>query len=268
MVDFVEEVEEQLRAERYSRLARVYLPWFGAAIAAAVLGWLGVWGFRAWQDRDVSAASVTYDKGITALASGDASGAYADFGPVAKDGPPAYRALALMQQANIRFAANKPEEAIALYDAAAKAAPSPVIGDLAALRAAQVALDTAPLAQIQTRLNPLMGPKQPYTLEAKELLALAKLQAGQLQQARGDFNALTLTLGVSQGMRGRAANAIALIDSGQAGLVGPVVKAAANLPPFIQPQMQGPPDGPPSGGAPAPDSGPAAAPAQPPTGNS
>jgi hypothetical protein len=68
------------------------------------------------------------------------------------------------------------------------------------------------------------------------MLALAKLQAGRLQDARADFNALTLTLGASQGMKTRAQGAIALIDSGQAALVGAVVKAAVVAPPPNAPQ--------------------------------
>lgn len=231
MVDFVEEVEEQLRAERYASLAQRYLPWFIAAVVATIVGWLGVWGYNTWQDRNIAEASIAYDKGVLAISTGDQAGAFNAFAGVAKNGPAGYRALALMQQANIRLTADDPVEATGLYDAAAKVAPNAVIKDLAALRASQAIMDTAPFAQIETRLKALIGEKHPFSLEAKEMLAMAKLQAGKVQEARGDFNALGLTLGVSQGMRARAQGAIALIDSGQAGLVSQVVKAAATLPP-------------------------------------
>jgi hypothetical protein len=231
LVDFVEEVEEQLRAERYASLANRFLPWFFAAIAATVVGWLGVWGYDTWRDRNIGQASIAYDKALVALSSGDQTGAFADLAPVAKDGPSAYRALALMMQADIRFGAGRSAEAVSLYDAAAKEAPNAVLRDLAGLRAAQTVMDSAPYAQVESRLKSLIGEKRPYNLEAREMLAMAKLQAGKLQEARGDFNALSLTLGVTPGMRTRAQGAITLIDSGQGGLVGPVVKAAATLPP-------------------------------------
>jgi hypothetical protein len=231
LVDFVEEVEERLRAERYSSLARRYVPWFIAAIVATIVGWLGVWGYDTWQDRNVGKASIAYDKGIVALSTGDQAGAFNAFAEVAKDGPPAYKTLALLQQANLRLGADKADEATALYDAAAKAAPNAILRDLAGLRAAQVVVDTAPYVQVETRLKALIGDDHPFTLEARELLAMAKLQAGKAQEARGDFNALSLTLGVSPGMRARAQGAIALIDSGQAALVAQVVKAAATAPP-------------------------------------
>ncbi len=231
MVDFVEEVEERLRAERYATLARTYLPWFAAALVATIVGWLGVWGYDTWRDRNIGRASIAYDKAIGVLSSGDQTGAFESFGAIAKDAPAAYRTLALMQQGNIRMASDKSAEAVVLYDAAAKAAPNPILHDLAGLRAAQAVMDTAPYAQVETRLNALIGDKQPFSLQAKEMLAMAKLQAGKIQEARGDFNAISLTLGVSPAMRARAQGAIALIDGGQAGLVGQVVKAAATLPP-------------------------------------
>ncbi len=231
MVDFVEEVEERLRAERYASFANRWLPLIIAALAAAVIGWLGVWGWRTWQDRNIGQASVAYDKAMTSLGAGDPAGAFTTLAPVAKDGPAAYRTLALMSQADIRLGADKPEEAAALYDQAAKAAPNAVFRDLARLRAAQVLMDTTPYPQIQARLAPLIGDKKPYDLLAREALAMAKIQAGKLQEARGDLNALSLTLGVSAALRNRAQAAIQLIDSGQAARVGALVRQAATMPP-------------------------------------
>jgi hypothetical protein len=231
LVDFVEEVEERLRAERYGALARRYLPWFIAAVLAAIVGWLGVWGYDAWRDRDIGAASIAYDKGLTALSTGDQTGAFTAFDPLAKSGPAGYRTLALLQEGNMRLAAENTNEAASLYDAASKAAPNAILHDLAALRAAQAIMDTAPYAEVETRLKALIGDQRPFSLQAKEALAMAKLQAGKTQEARGDFNALGLTLGVSQAMRARAQAAIGLIDSGQAGLVAKVVGAAATMPP-------------------------------------
>lgn len=231
MVDFVEEVEEQLRAERYASLAKRYLPWFGVALAALVIGWLGVWGYNVWRGHNIDTASVAYDKGLAALTAGDQTGAYTAFGAIAKDGPAGYRTLALIQQGDIRAMADKSVEAAALYDSAAKVAPNGIFGDLARLRAALVLMDTAPYPLIKMRLDALIGDKKPFTLNAREALAMAKLQAGKAQAARGDLNALAFTLGVSPEMRTRLQNAIALIDSGQTQAAGTAVRVAATLPP-------------------------------------
>jgi hypothetical protein len=232
--DFVDEVEERLRAERYASLFGRIWPWFAAALIATIVGWLGVWGYQTWRDRDIGRASVAYDKAVSAMTAGDQTGAYNDLDPVAKSGPPGYRSLALMAQANLRLGAGKNAEAAGLFDQAAKAAPNAIFRDLARLRAAQALMDDAPYPQIQTRLTPLIGAKKPFDLEAREALAMAKLEAGKTQEARGDLNAISLTLGVSAALRARAQAAIALIDSGQGAMVGQVVKAAATLPPSAQ----------------------------------
>jgi hypothetical protein len=231
VVDFIEEVEEQLRSDRYRSFARRALPWFAAALAATVIGWLAIWGYNSWQERNIDRASVAYDQAITALAQGDVTGAYTTLDPIAKSGPAGYRTLALIGQGDIRLAAGATGEAVGFYDKAAKAAPNAIFGDAARLKAALALLDDAPYPQLQTRLTALIGDKKPFDLQAREALAMAKLLVGKTSAARGDFNALTLTLGVTPSMRARAQAAIALIDSGEAATAAAVVRMAATLPP-------------------------------------
>ncbi len=249
MVDFINEVDEQVRSERYRTLFFRILPWFVAALLATIVGWLGVWAYDNWRDRNVASASIAYDKAITSLSQGDETGAYDGFAAIAKTGPSGYKTLALIDQGNIRLHANKTADAAALYDAAAKAAPNAVLKDLASLRAAQALMDSTPYPQLQTRLTPLIGPKKPFDLEAREALAMAKILAGKTAEARGDLNALGLSLGVSQAMRARTQAVIAMIDAGEvpAGLAA--VKAAATLPPPTQPILGGA-----GRGEPSPDS--------------
>lgn len=249
MVDFVGEVEEQLRAERYATFARRGLPWFIGVLVVVVLVWLGVWGYHSWRDRNVAGASVAYDQGITQLAAGDALGAYTTFAPVAKHGPAAYRSLALIQQGNIRVAADKTSDAVALYDSAAKAAPGHFLGDLARLKAALALMDTGSFPRLEARFKALIGNNRPYDLEAREALALAKMQVGRTAEARGDLNAIGITLGVTPSLRARAQNAIALIDAGQAKTVADAARAAATMPPPSAATLSA------LGGAPVPSDG-------------
>ncbi|MGH7024067.1 MAG: tetratricopeptide repeat protein [Caulobacteraceae bacterium] len=231
MVDFIEEVEEQLRSDRYRAFARTAWPWFAAAFVAIVAAFLAVWGYQTWQRGNNAKASIAYDKALSELTQGDQTGAYNDFGPIARSGPAGYKTLALMEQANIRLAAGKSADAAGLFDQAAKAAPNPILHDLASLRAALALMDSTPLAQMQTRLSPLIGQNKPFDLQAREALAMAKLDAGQTAAARADFNALTLTLGVTKSMQARAQAAIALIDAGEAPAMLAAAKAAATMPP-------------------------------------
>ena len=267
MADVFEEVEEQLRSDRYRTLFSKGWPYAVGLLVIALVVALAVWGFQAQRAAAAGKASESYNQGMEAVAKGDKAGADKAFGIVATSGPPAYKALALMQQAALRADERKTTEAVALLDQAAKVAPSPLIADNAALKAALLLLDTAPLADVERRLTPLAEDKRPYRPLAKEALAMARLNAGKVDQAKADLGALDLGLDTPDDVRVRAQAVGALIQAGTASSVGAVAKAAAALPPAppmpVLPPGMVPQQVPQGAQSPAPQStAPASAPAQ------
>ena len=247
MVDLFDEVEEQLRSERYTSVAKRLAPWISGVLALALVVALGYAGYQTWQTSKVDKASETYEKGLDALSSQDQTGAYTLFGEVAKDGPPGYRALALMQQAGIRLEAGKTAEAVALFDQAAKVAPTPVIADFAAMRSVYALIDDAPYAEMEKRLTPLVAEGRPYRLQAQEALAMSKLLAGKTAEAKSAFELLLLNIDAPQDMQQRAHLAIAAIDSGAAAALKTAAQTAATLPPPQMPSFLMPPGAAPPG---------------------
>ncbi len=261
MVDLFEEVEEELRSDRNLSLVRRVAPWVTGVLALFLFGYLAFWGYSAWQDRNLAAGALAYQKGVDALSTGDTKTALDSFAAASKAGAPGYKALALMQQANLKVELNRPDEAAKLFDQAADAAPNQIVGDLARLKAAQALLDTAPLPQLTTRLTPLMDPKRPYAVFARETLAMAMLMAGKTADARKDFSTLQLSLLAPEDLRQRAQLAVVLIDSGEVSSAVSAVKVAATMPPpptsmvgAPPPATQGPDQGPP-GAAQSPPAG-------------
>lgn len=231
MADIFTEVDEDLRQERAFALFRRSWRWVAGALLLALVVALAWWGWSAWSRAQEARASAAYAKALDLLATGKLDEADRGFGDAAKSGGSGYRALSLMQQAGVRTLRNKPAEAAALLDQAAKASRAPLISDAAALEAALVLMDTAPLAQTQTRLQPLTAAGRPYRDMAREALAFAKLNAGRTADARSDLSALSLQPDVSDGARQRARAAVALIDSGGAAVLPAAVKAGLALPP-------------------------------------
>lgn len=242
MVDVFDEVEEQLRSERYRSLAVKSLPFVAAAVAAVVIGVGGYWGWTSYQTTQANKASEGYQAAMeTAQKSGPAQ-AFGQFKTIADGGAKGYKALALLQMGDIRLEENKTKEAVGYFDEAAKAAPTALLGDLARLKSAFALMDTAPYKDLESRLTPLAGEKSPYRVYAKEALAFAKLQAGDMKGARADFVILANSLdsSTSEEVRQRAQAAMQLIDSGTAKDLAAAVKAAATLPP-MPPMSQLPP---------------------------
>ncbi|MCC7266068.1 MAG: tetratricopeptide repeat protein [Caulobacteraceae bacterium] len=231
MVDVFEEVEEQIRVDRYKALAQRLLPWVAGALVLALLAALGVWGYQTWQERKAAQASETYAAALEAFSQQDLAKAGTLWGDVAKTGTPGYRALALMQQGGLKATENKTAEAVALYDQAAEIAPNDLIGDMARLKSALALLDTAPVTEMSKRLTPLTEEGRPYRAQAREALAFAKLMGGDAAGARGDFVVLSLLADAPDSTRERARAAMELIDSGSAASVAAAVKAAPAVPP-------------------------------------
>ncbi|MDB5499787.1 MAG: hypothetical protein JWP28_3818 [Phenylobacterium sp.] len=236
MTDLFEEVEEQLRSDRYRTLVRKAAPWVLALAAAALAAALGVWGWQQYNQQVTGTASEQYATALAALAQGDQAKAVQLWGEVAKSPSKAYKSLALMQLGAARIAGGKPEDvkaAVSLFDQAAAAAPDDLIGDAARLKSAFAILDTAPFAEVEGRLSPLMKDGHPYRVQAREALAFAKLMKGDAAGARSDFVVVSLLPDAPESARQRAKAAMDLIDTGSAKAVPAAVKAAQSLPPPV-----------------------------------
>lgn len=244
MVDVFEEVEGELRSERYKQVALKLLPWALAGLFAGLLIAGGFWAVTSAGQRTSAEASQTYADGLTAVEAGDMEGAFIQFEKVSSKAK-SFKALALMNQGAIRLQQGKAKDAAALFDRAGAIAPKgdlgAIISDAARLKSALALLDDASYAEIEARLKPLMEEGRPYRPLAREALAFAKVKDGKLKEAREDFVVLSLLQDAPPGVRDRANGSIAMIDSGLAGNAGAVAKAAAALPP--PPPMQGLPAG-------------------------
>lgn len=237
MTDLFDEVEEQLRSDRYQQLARRVLPWALGVAAAALIAVLGYWGWDVYRTRQSDAASEQYAAAMEAFIAGDRDGAAKLFTTVSKSNAPAYKSMALMHLGAEAQRKNDIAGAVRLYDEAADAAPEALLADAARLKSAFALLDTAPLKDVEGRLKPLTEEGRPYRLQAREALAFAKLNAGDLRGARGDFVLISQSLDASQEAQSRAKAAVGLIDSGAAKAVPAVVKAARALPPPSEPTL-------------------------------
>lgn len=215
MVDVFGEVDEQLRADRLRAFLQKAVPLFIVAMVLSVLAVLGVWSVEKYRTDVGAKASLAYNQAFETETKGDAAKAFDQFGALAGHGG-TYGALALMQQGGIRLDQNKPAEAAALFDKAAAATKNPMLSDLAALKSIYALMDTAPYAQLSEKLTPLTYPERPYHAQAREALAMAKLAAGKVAEAKGDFIALSLGSDVSDSVRQRAQAVLALIDTGTA----------------------------------------------------
>ncbi len=241
MVDVFGEVDEQIRADRLRAFMKRAVPAFIAALILSVLVVVAIEGYRMYQTSQSAKASQAYQTAMDAAAKGDDAKAFPLFDVLAKGSGP-YKALALMQQGGIRMDQDKSAEAATLFDqAAAAAGKNQVVADIATLKSAYAVLDSAPLDQMVAKLTPLTETGRPYRIQAREALAMARVSAGKMADAKSDLVAISLLQDTPDSARQRAQAIIALIDSGTAAGLKKLEQQAKTAVPIAPPASNGPP---------------------------
>lgn len=229
MVDVFDQVEEELRSDRYKRLARTWLPVAGGVLLVALIAALAWWGWQKMETSKADKASIAYQRGLESLESNNLVGADAAFVQAADEGNAAYKALALQHRAGIAVQQNRIPAAVELFDEAAGASRDPLLSDGAAYKAALLLMDTASLEDVQARLEPLIEEGRPFRAFAREALAMAQLQHGKTAEARSSLVVLKNSLDTPREISQRAELALASIDDGTAANIAAILGAMAPL---------------------------------------
>jgi hypothetical protein len=208
---FIREIDEELRRERLMKLWQRYGAYIvGAAIlfVAATAGWRG-WEW--YQLREGIKAGTRFDAAIALAESGKRAEAEQEFAALAKDATWSYRLLSRMRLAAEIGLRDAPAGAAA-YDAiVADSSAGEAVRDVARLRAALLLIDTAQVAEIASRVQPLLSDASHFRFSALEAVALARYKAGEHETARGIFSSLVGDPDTPSALRNRAQIMLALI---------------------------------------------------------
>lgn len=216
MVDFIDEVNEELRRERLTRFWEKmgrYIIGVSVVIVGITVASVLWENYKASRQQDAAGAYLTAEKARVQKQLDQAAGAFAD---LAKDDATGYPALARMKEAAILREQGKNEEAVAAYVALADERTADAgLRAFARIYAAQLmSLSGKPLAEVEAVLKPLTEKADsPFAALAKEQLALAAHTAGDDAKARALFEEISAAQKASSSLRQRA--------SAQAGLLAP-----------------------------------------------
>jgi hypothetical protein len=176
--DIFDEVDEEVRREQFKKLWERYGTLFIALAFLIVAGVAGWRGYQYWQDKKAAETGAKFTAAALLAEQGKHDEAEKAFARVAAEGTAGYRVLARLREA-AELAARDPKAAVAAYDdIAASSSTGQPLKDFAAVRAAMLLLDSAPLAEITRRLEPIAAAGAPFRHSARELLAFASWKAG------------------------------------------------------------------------------------------
>jgi hypothetical protein len=228
--DIFQEVEEDVRRERYEQLWKKY---GNVIIAAAVVLVLAVAGYQAWRTYDLSQrqkVSERYREASQAAESGNMVKAETDFAALSKDAPAGYATLSKLHLAGALIAQNKRDEAVSLLRELTTAS-NPLVANAARLRLAWIMADASPKTEITQLLQPLTPADSPWRFAAGEVLAYVDLKAGARAQAITEYQKLAQEPEASPSLRQRAAGIAEYLSANPEGTAA----TAAATPPVTPP---------------------------------
>jgi len=216
VVDFINEVEEELRKDEYNRLLRRYGPYILAVIVAIVAGT----GFLEYQkyakDKAARATSASYMAASDAAANGNVDQSITGFMDIAEKAPAGYAGLSLVRAATLKLEAGDSGEAIRLLDQAANIFETQRHAQLAQIKAAYILANDGAYSDVINRIGPLMEKDAPYEFLARELMGFAALKSGDETLAREQFGYLESIPGVPGTIKERAKQNLSLMRTAAA----------------------------------------------------
>ncbi len=213
MVDFINEVEEELRKDKYNELLRKYGPYL-LALIFVIIAATGFREYRVYKTTKIAkAASASYVSADEMEKKGELQKALSKYMALSKVAPTGYSALSLERAAGIKVRLGDYAGAVSLFDQAASKYSDRLHKDLAALKAAYLLMDDGKYADVELRTKPLTDEEGPYRDLAQELQAQAALKSGDVERAKKTFTYLANAPGVQAGVKARAGQALALMKA-------------------------------------------------------
>ncbi|HEX5080096.1 MAG TPA: tetratricopeptide repeat protein [Geminicoccaceae bacterium] len=220
--DFMREVDEAIRQDRWLKLWSHYGHYLVGAVLAVLVGTAAGVGWRAWHDNRRQAEAERYMAAVELLRQDRPAEAAEAFGALAQDADSGYAVLSRLQAAQALGEAGDTAGKLKLLDQlAADQGAGSVYRDLGELLAAQQKFGEADSDDLEGQLERLTAADNPWRYSALELVALAQLRAGDKEAARKTFASLVDDPRTPPDLSRRAAEILASLggspDAGPAG---------------------------------------------------
>lgn len=224
MVDFISEVQQELRKDDYNLWLKKYGPYVLGLTIAIVIA-VAFWEWKKSADERLArTTSASYMTAAQKAEDGNLDGALSDFLALAEDAPAGYAGLSLMRASAIELDKGDYMEAVKLLDRASQTFELARHQQLAQMKAAYILAGQERYADVQARLAPLAQKGEPYEYLARELLGYADKESGNIAGAREKFAYLERIPGVPEPIRRRAEQSLSLMR-----VSNPVAKSESDI---------------------------------------
>jgi hypothetical protein len=212
--DIFQEVDEDLRHDKWLKLWKQYQNYVIALAALIIVATAGFTYWRHYDQQQREAEGLRYALALDDAHAGRFAQAAEALSSLATSAHTGRALVARLEAAALRARAGDEAAAIAAYDAIAKdGAVDPIYRDLATVLWGLHAIDTVDPRIILDRLAPVTNTDSPWHASAIEVTAIVHLKAGDRAAARTDYQRLADDLTAPRGLRARAAQMVAALQS-------------------------------------------------------
>lgn len=189
--EFIREVDEAVRQDRWLKLWQKYGTYVIGAALAVVVGTAAGTGWRAWQDSQRQAEAERYVAATDLLRQNRPAEAAEAFAALARESDSGYAVLARLQAARALGEAGDAAAKVGMLDQLAEDDRAATLyRDLGELLAAQEQFADTSADNLASQLAKLTAADNPWRYSALELSALAQLRAGDTEAARATLTNL------------------------------------------------------------------------------
>jgi hypothetical protein len=213
MSDIFREVDEDIRRDQLKKLWDRTAPYVIGAAVLIVVATAGYRGWEYWQERQAQSSGDRFVAAVQLSDDGRTAESIAALESLVADGTGGYPILARFRIATEKAKAGDIEGAVAEFDTIAAGNAPAEMRAMARLRAAILLVDTASLAELETRVGDLAATGTPWRHTAREVLGLAAWRSGDYEGARMHFDSLVADQEAPQDLRQRVQLMLALVDA-------------------------------------------------------
>jgi hypothetical protein len=217
MSDIFQEVDEEFKRDKVAQFLKKHGNLLIGLALAIVLSVAAYRIYNYFELKKAAEAGQKFEAALALSAEGKEAEARAMFEALAKDAPAGYQALSQFKMAADLAKTDKAAAAQAFDRLGTNAGLDPMLRDLAKVRAGLMLVDSASLADLQQRLEPLAAPGQAWRLAAREGLAAAALKAKDFAKAEQYLMQILGDPDTSRSVRERAEVMMSLVRGAQAG---------------------------------------------------
>ncbi len=206
MADIFNEIDEDIRRERYQKLWKTYGKFL---ILAIVIFFLGAAIYLAWNnylDNLKKKEGEIFSNSMEMIEKKSWESASSNLYNLYNSSNSGYRALAKLQRASILLTNNKVEDALEIYKDLIEDGKSNVIyRDLARYLLVIHTFDYAKDSEIKKHLSYLLEKNNPWYYSASEIEGFRLIRLGKYKEAEGIFISLSNDIEAPSGIRMRSA---------------------------------------------------------------